>query len=269
MKPCRQFEARITEKLFGELDTQRERELEAHLMGCADCRATLAEWQNVLHTLGKSAPPRMPEHFWAGYWDRLHERMAIESQPQSSWWESLGFRFHLRWSPALRFAAAAALVLLGIFIGRFIQPQTQQNVAVQTSRPYETEQVTAISQRTANVLERSKILLLGVVNEDFSAASAEDVMRQRKVTRALLVEVRSLQTVLPNSPDRRLLQLVQQLELVLVQIATLEAEHDLTHVELVREGIDREGLLLKINIEELKRKAQPEKPAHAQPKSYL
>jgi hypothetical protein len=265
MKPCTQFETLLTEKLFGELDASREHELNEHLQSCAACRATLAELQHVIQALGKPAPPQMPEHFWTGYWDRLRERMASESRPQSSWRESIRARFNLSWSPAFRLAAATALVLLGIFIGRFLQPQARQNVATQTAQPHETEQAAAISQRTANVLDRSKILLLGVVNEDFSAASAEDVVRRRKVSRELLTEVRSLQTVLPGSPDRRLMQLVQQLELVLMQIAALEAEHDLTNVEMVREGIDREGLLLKINIEELKRKAQSEKAPPSKP----
>ncbi len=263
MKPCHHYESLLTEKLFGEIAAEHEQELQAHLQTCAACRAALVELQSVLHALGKPAAPQMPEHFWTGYWDRLRERMAHEAPPQNSWLERWRARFNVAWSPAYRLVAATALVLLGIFIGRFIQPQTQQTVAQQPALQYNVEEVAAISQRTANVLDRSKILLLGVVNEDYGAASVEDVMRQRKVSRELLTEVRSLQTVLPNSPDRRLLQLVEQLELVLMQIAALEAEHDLTNVELVREGIDREGLLLKINIEELTRRAQvdnPEKP---------
>lgn len=269
MKSCQHFETLLTEKLFGELEAQSEQQLNTHLAECAACRATLAELQHVLHALGKPAPPQMPEHFWSGYWDRLRDRMATEMQPRDSWLASLRARFNFNWTFAYRFAAAAALVLLGIFIGRYFQPQAQQPLATQTIPQYASQEATTISQRAANVLDRSKILLLGIINEDLSAVSAEDVMRQRKVSRELLTEVRSLQTVLPNSPDRRLLQLVQQLELVLMQIAALEAEHDLTNVELVREGIDREGLLLKINIEELKRKAQVDKPTPAPSKSYL
>lgn len=266
MKPCHHFEALLTEKLFGEIAAAREQELSAHLQGCAACRATLVELQNVLQAAGKPAQPELPEHFWAGYWDRLRVRMEREEQPQNSIWDNIRARFTLRWSPALGLAAAAALLFLGIIIGRNFRPQ-EQTVAVQAPLRFNTAQTEALDQQTSDVLERSKILLLGVVNEDFTDASTADMARQRRVSRDLLVEVRNLQTVLPNSPNRRLLQLVQQLELVLTQIAALEAEHDLTNVELVREGIDREGLLLKINIEELKRKAQTETPAPA--KTFL
>lgn len=269
MKTCQQYENLLTEKLFGELEAHRAHELEQHLAECAACRATLAELQSVLQAVGKPARPHMPEHFWEGYWDRLRVRMEREPQAGATLWERLRARFALRWHPALRLAAAAALVLLGIVIGRNFRTPAEQTVAVQTVEPNQSAQVEAIDLRTSQLLERSKILLLGVVNEDFTAASTGDLVQQRKYSRELLTEVRSLQTVLPNSPDRRLLQLVEQLELVLMQIAALEIDQDLQNVELVREGINREGLLLKINIEELQRRAKAETPSSAPPKSYL
>src|SRR5512134_2083771 len=103
-------------------------------------------------------------------------------------------------------------------------------------------------------------MLICIVNDDFDAARSSDLARQRKVSRSLLQETRALQADLSGSPDQRLQQLLQQLELVLLQIANLEIEHDLSNVELVREGIDREGLLLKINIQELERTAQRQTP---------
>ncbi len=269
MKPCQHFETLLTEKLFGELDALQEQQLNMHLAECDACRATLAELQSVLQTVGKPARPQMPEHFWEGYWDRLRARMEKEEQQSASNWEKVRELLFTRWSPALRIAAAAALVLLGVVIGRNFRAPAEQTIAVQTAPAVEIAQMQEIDARTSRLLERSKILLLGVVNEDFSAAGAEDVAQQRRVSRELLTEVRDLQTVLPSSPDRRLLHLVQQLELVLMQIAALEIEHDLSNVELVRDGIDREGLLLKLNIEELKRKAKAESPASSRPKSYL
>jgi hypothetical protein len=66
-----------------------------------------------------------------------------------------------------------------------------------------------------------------------------------------------------------MLQLMNQLELILLQIANLEAEHDLSAVELVRDGIARDGLLLKINIAGLAQHAQqnaaPKKPRQKSP----
>jgi hypothetical protein len=41
-----------------------------------------------------------------------------------------------------------------------------------------------------------------------------------------------------------------------LQIANLAAEHDLSAVDLVRDGIARDGLLLKINIAEMAQQEQ-------------
>jgi hypothetical protein len=71
-----------------------------------------------------------------------------------------------------------------------------------------------------------------------------------------LTEGRTLSRELDPAANRQLIQLISQLELILLQIANLETKHDLAAVELVREGITREGLLLKINITEMGQQQQ-------------
>ena len=43
------------------------------------------------------------------------------------------------------------------------------------------------------------------------------------------------------------------LEVILLQIANLETEYDLPTIEMVKSGVDRRGVLLKINIEEMRK----------------
>lgn len=254
MTSCKKYEALLLEKLYGGLAARQEQELARHLASCPSCRATLASFQEIKQTLGAPRRPELPAHVWEGFWDRLRDRMAQEPapQPRRQWRFSLG---PARWLPALQFAAAAVLVLLGVFIGRNFwrseeAPVTAKSPTLSTALP-----VTEAEARSSLLLERSKILLIGVVNEDFSSASAADLKRQRQVSHALLAETRELRAELRTTPDRRMLQLLDQLEVVLLQIANLEVEHDLSAVEFVREGINREGLLLKINLEELARQS--------------
>ncbi len=259
MTSCKKYEALLLEKLYGGLAAQQAQELARHLASCPGCRATLASFQEIKQTLGAPRRPELPAHYWEGFWERLRDRMAQEPEPQPR----VSWRFSLvpaRWLPALQFAAAAALVLLGIFIGRNFwgsaeAPVTASAPPLSTALP-----VTEAEARSSLLLERSKILLIGVVNEDFSTASAADFKRQRRVSHALLAETRELRADLRATPDRRLLQLLDQLEVVLLQIANLEIEHDLSAVEFVREGINREGLLLKINLEELARQSPAKTP---------
>ena len=43
------------------------------------------------------------------------------------------------------------------------------------------------------------------------------------------------------------------LEVILLEIANLETEYDLPTIEMVKSGVDRRGVLLKINIEEMRK----------------
>ena len=59
--------------------------------------------------------------------------------------------------------------------------------------------------------------------------------------------------------NERLRRLVAELELVLLEIANLEAESDFEHVDLLKSGIEQTDLLFKINLSGL----NEEKPAKA------
>jgi hypothetical protein len=50
-----------------------------------------------------------------------------------------------------------------------------------------------------------------------------------------------------------MVDLITDLELILLQIANLESEYNIPEIEMVKSGVDRRGILLKINIEEMRR----------------
>jgi hypothetical protein len=96
-------------------------------------------------------------------------------------------------------------------------------------------------------LERSQLLLLAVLNSDPADSSALDAQRQRA---GELVRVAS--SVRNASDDRRVQELIAQLELILREIAHLEQSSDVEAVELIRSRVDREGVLLRINVEQMR-----------------
>ena len=51
--------------------------------------------------------------------------------------------------------------------------------------------------------------------------------------------------------NERVKQLVEELELILLEIANLEEEQDIENIELIKSGIDRKALLLKIYLHDL------------------
>jgi hypothetical protein len=272
IKPCKKYESLLAAKVFGDLNTADEQKLQSHLATCEPCRHFLVETENVLGNLGTPSRPEMPEHFWEGYWYRLAQRLERNEHAAPAG-ESILVRvgdwLREQWVarplliPLTRTAAILTLLVFGVVIGHYWWPQPE-NVPSPLTRSMRL--ATPVAQTQAEQwLERSKILLIGVVNEDFSAEAKPDFSHQRRVSRALLTEARALNRELDPAANRQLLQLMNQLELILLQIANLEAEHELSAVELVRDGIAREGLLLKINIAELAQQAQQQNLAPMKP----
>jgi hypothetical protein len=104
---CEQYEAALSEYIDGTLqasddplDVTRLDALEAHLPGCARCRAIVED----LHTLRDAARTLEPHVPPAHVWTRIAG--AVESRGQRGWYEAL------TWQP-LATAAALLLVLAG------------------------------------------------------------------------------------------------------------------------------------------------------------
>ncbi len=196
-----------------------------------------------------------PNGFWEEYLPKLEERIAKEDAriPHSKviWWRKLNAQHG--W--AIRMAAAIAFVSVGILIGRYFSQQPVQQSAIVKSTPSETIQTVTASPdvRALRYLKRSEVLLLGLVNyEPATSEYSPNLSRKKEISRELIQEASLLKQEL-NSPDqRRLKELVSDLELILAQIANLEEKSDLPQIELVKSGVDRKGILLKINLEEMR-----------------
>jgi hypothetical protein len=264
LNTCKKYEPYLAAKVFGDLSAVDEQKLQMHLADCVKCRGALAEMQRMLGALGEARPPVMPEHFWEGYWYRLVERMEKGEQaapkriPVS---ERVREWLRATWiaqplvMPLARTAGILALLIFGVLIGHYWWPHESERITGTTPAP-----MTAVPTRASQWLERSKILLIGVMNEDFSAVDQPDFSQQRQISQNLVTEARAIRQEINPADNRQLLQLMSQLELILLQIAHLEAERDLAAVELVREGIARDGLLLKINITEMAQQGQRSTP---------
>jgi hypothetical protein len=263
--PCKKYESSIAAKIFGELNAADEQKLQTHLADCAACCAALAEMQQALNAVGAPIRPEMPEHFWEGYWHRLVARMEKDERTASApaslparLWMSLRAQWHEQplFIPVARTAGILALLFVGVLVGHYWWPH-QETPQIASSPP---AQVQPVQARAEQWLERSKILLIGVANEDFSDPAQSDFSQERQISRSLVTEARALRREISPAANRQLLQLMSQLELILLQIANLEAEHDLSAVELVRDGIARNGLLFKINITEMAQQEQRHVP---------
>ena len=261
MGECRKMKSLFLESLYGELDMDRKESLKRHLAGCRECSEEYEKMAETLRTMSKKAVPDPGQEFWDGYWDRLELRMkreglfepsAAEAQKRSG----IRFGFFPRW--AYGAAGAAAILAVGILIGRlfFSRP-----VILSRQAPTGTPSVLPASGtgdlilRTSRYLERSKVILLALVNFD---PEKQDVYglnlpRQKEVSNELVKEASALKSDLKNAKERQLEKLVGDLEMILMQIANLKSEYDLPTVEIIKAGVEQKDVLFKISLSEMRR----------------
>lgn len=126
----------------------------------------------------------------------------------------------------------------------------------------------ALDERTLEYIDRSKVLLLGLVNFDPAVddPAGLDLTRQQALARNLVDEAGALKEDLAAADRQRLRGLIADLEVILLQIANLEAQHDLPAIEMVKSGVDRRAILLKINVEEMRLSAPSERDNETAPR---
>lgn len=231
--------------LYNELSETDRAEFEALLKDNSEFAESYSKLKQTTDVLSKRKLSDPGEDFWDGYWDSLEDKIQKESKPAATIIKLPTWTYQA--------VAAAAILLLGIFIGRsFMTP-------VEITQPMAVIQPASIEDRTDAYLEKSKVLLLGLVNleEDEDLADL-NFNRYQSVSRNLLTEGGEIKEALQQPGKARLRQLVSDLEIILLQIANLDAQEDFTAIEMLQTGVERRGIMLKINLQEMQRSI-PEK----------
>jgi hypothetical protein len=259
MKACEKCRSLLVEALYDELDPKARSFLERHTTSCPACAAESRALKETLRIMDERARPEPGPDFWDGYWDRLSLRLEKDKtagRVSSPWWRKLGRVRTLapRW--AYQAAAAVALLIIGVLIGRtvFVPRRAPLEIARQ-STPTPAIQLVGSDPvlRARAYIDRSKLVLLALVNYDPASEDpyALNLPRQKQVSQELVAEAGRLKSDLNDPRQRRLRELVTDLETILLQIANLEAENDLEAVEFVKQGVENRGILLKINLSEM------------------
>jgi hypothetical protein len=256
-KKCRSF---LLEHFYGEMDPKKQKFFDNHLSVCEKCRSLFQEMELILQFTEKRVRPEPPKEFWDLYEKKLARRIETEEVSgfdRESLREKWGRRISSTPKWAYQAAAAAALIIIGVFIGRAlfspqipgVQHAMEQPGHITTPQPEMT-----LVHRSQNYIERSKLILLALVNFDPSVDDpyALDLPYQKQVSKELVKEASFLKEELAESDQERLENLITSLEIILLQIANLECENDLEAIKLVKDGIDNRGILMEINLSDLR-----------------
>jgi hypothetical protein len=156
----------------------------------------------------------------------------------------------------VRLAGLAAILVFGILIGRYIFITSPSDTTL-TEGPLiggrTPTEIRNIDFRTTQLFEKSKILLLGLVNSD-PVDNPQDKMNftvHRQASQDLIREASYLKDNLVTNKQRRLEKLIEELEIILLEIANMEEKEDIPGIEMLKSSIEGQGVLMKLNIQEM------------------
>jgi hypothetical protein len=249
---CTHFNNLIVEVLSGVAAEGDRDRLMGHLDACPACTRAYLDLQNLVSAKRVHEDPG--ETYWESYYARLNDRIASEQAPVSA----PTVRLLPRWS--VNVAAVILVLFSGIWLERNVLRESSNEVHEHTAIQ------AALEERAFSYLDRSKTLLLGVANFNPEEDNLADLnMDRRKVLASGLVqEAGLLQKDLSRAEEMRLARLISDLQVILLQIANMESEYDLPEIELVQNGVNRQAIFFKIEVESMREMIAPSKSAFAQ-----
>ena len=261
---CKSFQDQFIDVFYNDADADQANAFQAHLKECPDCTAAYEKFTATLDIMNERKSPEPDAAFWDNYWDNLAPQLSesdisADDHPADSPsgpMKKLTFSIEHQWT--YRFAAAAAILIIGILMGKFIFTGSglERSSVPFTEAPGQYIQRAAVDPQTQQYLDRSKVLILGLVHLDPELMDSNfDFSRYQSVSRELVEEAAVIKEKLDQSKQNRLRALVADLEFILVQIANLEMENDVSAIEMLKSGVDRRGVLMKINLEEIRQQA--------------
>lgn len=259
MDKCKKIQDMFEESFMDGLEGKQKQLFEEHLKGCLSCRSGYNEMISMLDFMKKKVPPEPGKNFWESYYDRLQDRMENEGFFKKGASGRKKFSFPVldivpRW--VYQVAVAMVLLIVGVFLGREIFPpsgtpgQIKKSNVIASKFKLEPELVSL----TNDYIEGSKLILLGIVNFD---PQTEDVQvlnlpYQQKISKELVKKAGQIKKELAGKRMRRLEELVSDLEVILLQIANLEAGFDSNTIEMVKDGVKTRGVLFKIQLMDMR-----------------
>jgi putative zinc finger protein len=261
MRPCELLDTADVEMYFyGELDPAGRARVEGHLRACEPCRHRLDDLHEIRRVLASrpvvEAPPAGD---WSGFMRRLDAAVARDAEPSS-----------LRtfeppdpnpgtlelWNPRtwIALAAVMALVAGGVFTALRVRsaPETRvavTNLAVET--PVKGAQKAAPSDRalregSAELLERSKLVVLGLATRDPRARS-QDWQYERALAGTLLNDTRLYRQAAVQGGASDVARVMRDLETVLLE-ASMSDRKDPDSLGRVQRLIAKRDLVVKMQV---------------------
>jgi hypothetical protein len=224
---------------YGELTTADEARVSGHIEQCRDCHAAYRRLQQTLMAVDETAlaAPDLPDGFERTVWARLQP--SLESG-RGGWLSGL-FGSRLTWA-----TAAIAIVVAAFYAGRLSprapQPSAAGTVASSANQVRERILLVDLSEH----LDRSQRVLIELVSAE--GAGGADRAGERDRAEQLVVANRLYRQTAATTGDRSVVDLLDQLERVLVEVAAGSSDQSPHEMDEVRRRIESGSLLFKVRV---------------------
>lgn len=228
---------RLVLHYYGELDQDEEAGTATHLASCGQCHGNYTRLQRVLAAVNAMSAPALPDGFERTVWARLEPALP---QPRS-WWSRLFVA-----PPNLAWAATIVVLVAGAFFaGRLTQPESTAAPVMSAEQIREGVLLTDLSEH----LHRSQTMLVELVSADDTADTSDVDMRpERDRAEELVAANRLYRQTASESGDATVSELLDDLERLLVELATRPDHLTPDEFERVRQRIAAKDLLFKLRV---------------------
>jgi hypothetical protein len=245
---------------YDELEGEERAQATAHVRGCAECRHRLEELETIKDALASrpvvDAPPARD---WSGFMRRLDE--AVKPIPVVAAAPTVLERRRGAWTMrhAAALAAMAALVTIAVMsAARFRStgldvPATSTDqvvvaqAAAEPTAPAPTGPDQALRAVSAEHLERSKLVVLGLATRDPHHSTAADWQYERRLAGSLLSDTRLYRIAAQDRGVSDVARVMRDLETVLLE-ASLSDSTDKDALERVQRLIAKRDLVVKMQV---------------------
>ena len=262
---------------YGEFDPVDRARVETHLRGCDSCRQRLEDLHAIRHALAsRPAIDAPPAGDWSGFMRRLDSAVARErtAEPTNLGTiepENIRTARTPRTARTLRtllpLAAMLALVTIGVLVAMRFKPAEPPSVAVKTpvtepvtakaspgpgstlvtAQPHSPQADRALREGSAEHLERSKLVVLGLATRDPLAARARDWQYERTLAGTLLSETRLYRQAAIQKGASDVARVMRDLETVLLE-ASMSDRMDRAALQRVQRLIEKRDLVVKMQV---------------------
>lgn len=257
MKKCKQIQASMIDYFNNLLDVKQRKEIDSHLSSCHDCKLEYKKYTLVMALAKKRKRQAPSKAFEKMTWAEMKNSKEVMKPERVGFWKKIDIDGLFKFQLPVPVLTAAAFLAIGLFIGWMVFSPSggYESKTVTKSQLFDDVQDAAYQKRAERLIDKSKILIIGLANYNPSTQdiSVLNLGRKKRLSEEYLEEAVFLNKNLNSSRQARLKRLVGDLEFILMQIASLENETDLESVEILKKGIDGRGILLKIDLEEIDR----------------